>query len=139
MTFALCLQVSAQTLSVRDIMQEPSLAGMRPESEKLSPDGKLVAFSWNAEGREPRNLYLISTDGSDLQMIVSAEKNYEPRTQTPASKLNYGLTVRDDFTRTREKNLGGAEFSERPGIGLCPFWQIRSRRFSFCNATRGRV
>ncbi len=111
LTFALCLQVSAQTLSVRDIMQEPSLAGMRPESEKLSPDGKLVAFSWNAEGREPRNLYLISTDGSDLQMIVSAEKNYEPRTQTPASKLNYGLTVRDDFTRTREKNLGGAEFS----------------------------
>ncbi len=65
LTFALCLKVSAQTLSVRDIMQEPSLAGMRPESEKLSPDGKLVAFAWNAEGREPRNLYLISTGGGD--------------------------------------------------------------------------
>ena len=111
LTFALCLPISAQTLSVRDIMLEPSVAGMRPESEKLSPDGKLVAFSWNAEGREPRNLYLISTGGGEVQMIVNAEKNFEPRAQTPESKLNYGLIVRDDFSRAREKNLGGAEFS----------------------------
>lgn len=41
--------VFAQTLTVRDIMREPSIAGMRPDSERLSPDGKLVAFSWNAE------------------------------------------------------------------------------------------
>jgi hypothetical protein len=45
-TFAFCfvLSVSAQNLSVRDIMREPSIAGMRPDSERLSPDGKTVVF-----------------------------------------------------------------------------------------------
>lgn len=111
-TFVLCLSAFAQTLTVRDIMAEPSIAGMRPDSEKLSPDGKLVTFSWNAEGKEPRNLYLISTSGGEARMIVDAEKNYELRPDaSAASKLNYGLTVRDDFVRAREKNLFGAEFS----------------------------
>ena len=110
--FSLALFASAQTLTVRDIMREPSLAGMRPDSEKLSPDGKLVVFSWNSEGKEPRNLYLVPTDGGGQpRIIVEAEKNYEMRSPAPESKLNYGLTVRDDFTKAREKNLGGAEFS----------------------------
>ncbi len=103
--------IFAQTLTVRDIMREPSIAGMRPDSEKLSPDGKLVAFSWNSEGKEPRNLYLTPTSGGAAKIIVDAEKNYEIRTTAPESKLNYGLTVRDDFIKAREKNLGGAEFS----------------------------
>ncbi len=109
--FAFCLSLSAQTLTVRDIMREPSLAGMRPENEKLSPDGKTVVFSWNAEGKEPRNLYIVSTGGGEPQILVDAEKNFEMRSAAPESKLNYGLTVRDDFVKAREKNLGGAEFS----------------------------
>ncbi len=109
--FAFCLSVSAQTLTVRDIMREPSIAGMRPENEKLSPDGKSVVFAWNAEGKEPRNLYFVPTNGGDAKILVDAEKNYEMRTLAPESKLNYGLTVRDDFAKAREKNLGGADFS----------------------------
>lgn len=112
LTFAFCFFAFGQTLTVRDIMVEPSIAGMRPDSEKLSPDGTLVVFSWNAEGKEPGNLYLVSTRGSGQpQMIVNAEKNYEQRTEQPESKLNYGLIVRDDFTKAREKNLFGADFS----------------------------
>ena len=103
--------IVAQTLTVRDIMREPSIAGMRPDSEKLSPDGKLVAFSWNAEGREPRNLYLMPTGGGAAKIIVDAEKNYEMRPPAPENRLNYGLIVRDDFAKAREKNLSGAEFS----------------------------
>ena len=115
-TFAFCLSAFGQTLTVREIMAEPSMAGMRPDSERLSPDGRLVVFSWNPEGKEPRNLYLISTaagggGGGQAQMLVSAEKNYELRPESAASKLNYGLTVRDEFVRAREKNLSGAEFS----------------------------
>ena len=109
--FAFSLSAFSQTLTVRDIMREPSLAGMRPDDKRLSPDGRLVAFSWNAEGKEPRNLYLISTAGGQARIIVDAEKNYEERTPAPESKLNYGLNVRDDFTKAREKNLGGAAFS----------------------------
>ena len=110
-TSAYCLSAVSQTLTVREIMREPSIAGMRPESEKLSPDGKLVVFAWNADAKEPRNLYLISSSGGQAQMIVAAEKNYEARTPASESKLNYGLIVHDDFVKAREKNLGGAEFS----------------------------
>lgn len=111
LSLAFCLSVVAQTLTVRDIMREPSLAGMRPDNERLSPDGKSVVFAWNAEGKEPRNLYLMPTSGGAAKIIVDAEKNFEQRTPAPESKLNYGLNVRDDFTKAREKNLGGAEFS----------------------------
>lgn len=108
--FIFALSTFSQTLEVRDIMREPSIAGMRPEAEKLSPDGKLVVFSWNAEGKEPRNLY-VSSNGGKPRVLVNAEENYEARTPAPESKLNYGLIVRDDFVKAREKNLGGAEFS----------------------------
>ena len=111
LTIVLCLVAGAQTLTVKDIMREPSVAGMRPDSEKLSPDGKRVVYAWNAEGREPRNLYIVDSDGKNARLLVNAEQNFEPRTPAPESKLNYGLTVRDEFLKAREKNLGGIEFS----------------------------
>ncbi|MBA3600543.1 MAG: hypothetical protein H0W45_04780, partial [Acidobacteria bacterium] len=79
-TFAFCLSAVSQTLTVREMVREPSIAGMRPDNERLSPDGRLVAFSWNAEGNEPRNLYLTSTSVSETRKIVDAEENYEMRT-----------------------------------------------------------
>jgi len=108
----LCLSaVFGQNLTVKEMMREPSLAGMRPESEKLSPDGKFVVYAWNAEGKEPRNLYIVNSDGNNSRILVNAEANYEQRTLPPASKLDYGLIVRDDFVKAREKNLFGVEFS----------------------------
>jgi dipeptidyl aminopeptidase/acylaminoacyl peptidase len=111
LAFLLVCGVNAQNLTVKDIMREPSIAGMRPESEKLSPDGKTVVYSWNADGIEPRNLYIVNSDGGNSRILVNAEANYEQRMLPPESKLNYGLTVRDDFVKAREKNLGGVEFS----------------------------
>lgn len=90
-------------------MREPSLAGMRPDSERISPDGQKVIFSWNAEGKEPRDLYIWT--GGESKILVKAEENFELRSAPPESKLNYGLTVRDDFVKSREKNLFGVEFS----------------------------
>jgi dipeptidyl aminopeptidase/acylaminoacyl peptidase len=101
----------AQNLTVKDIMREPNLSGMRPESEKLSPDGKYVVYAWNADGKEPRNLYIVESDSSNSRILVNAEQNFEPRTLPPSSRLDYGLLVRDDFIKAREKNLGGVEFS----------------------------
>ncbi len=109
--FCLFFSLNAQNLTVKDIMREPSIAGMRPESEKLSPDGKLVVYSWNADGIEPRNLYIVNSNGGDSRILVNAEANYEQKLTPPASKLDYGLIVRDDFTKAREKNLFGVEFS----------------------------
>ena len=117
-TFVICLVIfcfisatNAQTLTIKEIMREPSMAGMRADAERLSPDGKWVVYAWSAEGREPRNLYIVGSDGSKPRILVNAEQNFEPRAQPSESKLNYGLTVRDDFLKAREKNLGGVEFS----------------------------
>jgi dipeptidyl aminopeptidase/acylaminoacyl peptidase len=104
--------VSGQVLTVRDIMAEPSIAGMRIEGEKLSPDGKKVVFLWNAEGRMPRDLYLSSTDKADAKVILRSVDLPRPApTPTPENKLNYGLVVRDDFVRSRENALGNFEWS----------------------------
>src|SRR5215213_2220272 len=109
--FAFCFPAFPQALTVKDIMREPSIAGMRPDSEKLSPDGNRVVYAWNADGREPRNLYIVDSGGSNLRILVNAEQNFEPRGLPPESRLNYGLLVRDEFVKAREKNLGGVEFS----------------------------
>ena len=109
--FLLVLSAYAQNLTVRDIMREPSLAGMRVEGEKLSPDGRKVVFLWNAEGKEPKDLYLWNGTG-DAVKILSPKDLLNPNQPTPPeSKLNYGVTVRDDFAKARDNQLSGFEWS----------------------------
>src|SRR5687768_9957287 len=97
----------AQTFTVRDIMAEPSIAGMRVEGEKLSPDGTKVVYLWNAEGRMPRDLFLVSTSGGEPVKILSPSDLPPPsRAPEKENKLDYGLVLRDDFTKSRENQLG---------------------------------
>src|SRR5690242_17917464 len=70
-SLVLCGLVFSQTLTVREIMAEPSIAGMRVEGEKLSPDGSKVIYLWNAEGKMPRDLYLVATSGGTPQKILT--------------------------------------------------------------------
>jgi dipeptidyl aminopeptidase/acylaminoacyl peptidase len=113
--FLLCLCVlsaTAQQLTVREIMAEPSIAGMRVEGEKLSPDGSKVVYLWNAEGKMPRDLYLVSTSGGAAQKILSVSDLPVPsRTPEKETKLDYGLVLRDDFAKARENQLGNFEWS----------------------------
>ena len=110
--FCLVLDVSAQNLTVRDIMAEPSIAGTRVEGEKLSPDGTKVVYLWNAEGKMPRDLYLVPTSGGTPTIILRPSELPVPtRTPQPESKLNYGLELRDDFAKVRENQLGNFEWS----------------------------
>ncbi len=116
LTFAFLLApgISAQNLTVREIMAEPSIAGMRVTGEKLSPDGKSVVFLWNPEGKPPRDLYLSSTERADAKIILRVGDLPKPSatpTPTPENKLDYGLTVRDDFVKERENQLGNFEWS----------------------------
>jgi len=111
-TFCLCLSGYAQNLTVREIMAEPSIAGQRVEGEKLSPDGTKVIYLWNAEGKQPRDLYLVSTSGGTPQIILRVSDLPKPTaTPTPESKLNYGVEVRDEFVKVRENALGGFDWS----------------------------
>lgn len=103
---------SAQPLTVREIMAEPSIAGMRVEGEKLSPDGAKVVYLWNAKGKMPRDLYLVSTSGGAETKILSPSDLPPPSRQPEKeNKLDYGLTLRDDFVKDRENQLGNFEWS----------------------------
>jgi dipeptidyl aminopeptidase/acylaminoacyl peptidase len=112
-----CLAISGnnalgQSLTVRQIMAEPSLAGQRVEGEKLSPDGKSVIFLWNAEGKPRRDLYLVPSAGGTPQIILrSSDLPEPPRQPDRPDPLNYGVEVRDQFVRDRENQLGGFEWS----------------------------
>lgn len=102
----------AQTLTVREIMAEPSIAGMRVSSEKLSPDGSKVVFLWNAEGKMPLDIYISSTSRAAPVKILSQRDLPPPPPRTePESKLTYGLTVRDEFVKERENAIGNLEWS----------------------------
>ena len=102
----------AQNLNVREIMAEPSIAGMRVESEKLSPDGSKMIFLWNAEGKLPRHLYLVSTRGGTPERILSpADLPAPQRPSERENKLDYGVDTRDEFVRERENQLGNFEWS----------------------------
>ena len=108
----LVLTSLAQELTVRDIMAEPSIAGMRADGEKLSPDGTKVIYLWNADGKMPRDLYLVPTSGGTPAVILKVSDLPVPsRTPERENKLNYGVDMRDEFTRGRENQLGNFEWS----------------------------
>ena len=113
LALAVCLQVvHAQTLSVHDIMAEPSIAGMRVDGERLSPDGKQVIYLWNPEGKMPRSLYIQSTSGGAATKLLSPGDLPRPTRQSEReNKLNYGVDMRDQFVRDRENQLGNFEWS----------------------------
>ena len=116
LTFAavllLCNHLAAQDLTVPVIMAEPSIAGMRAENESLSPDGTKIIYLWNPEGRMPLDLYLASTSGGPAKMILKVSDLPEPkRPPEKENKLDYGLTLRDDFVKERENRLGSFEWS----------------------------
>lgn len=102
----------SQTISVSEMMAEPSIAGMRVAGERLAPDGKTVVFLWNAEGKMPLDLYMVSTSGGTPRKILSPPDLQNLRTQTEReNKLDYGLTVRDDFVKARENQIGNIVWS----------------------------
>ncbi len=110
--FSLFLSVSAQNLTVREIMREPSVAGTRVQSETISPDGKNVVYRWNAEGKQPLDLYLVPTSGGEARKILSpADLLTNPPPAEKDNKLNYGLIVNDEFVTSRRNQIGNLQWS----------------------------
>ncbi len=111
-SFALIHVVSAQNLTVKEIMKEPSMAGMRVEGERLSPDGKYVAYLWNAEGKEPRDLYLVSTAGGDaIKPLSPGELLTKKDAKEKDDPLEYGVVTNDEFAKSQRNGLGNLRWS----------------------------
>ncbi|HYE66363.1 MAG TPA: alpha/beta fold hydrolase [Pyrinomonadaceae bacterium] len=113
-------QSPASQLTVRDIMAEPSIAGMRPVGEKLSPNGEQAAFLWSATGREPHNLYLVSTRGGEPKLLVRAvDKPQESRADKTENRdearagegKEERVMQRDAVQQARERSVSGIEWS----------------------------
>ena len=104
--------MSAQ-LTIAEMMAEPSLAGQRPSSARLSPDGTKLIFLWNAEGKPRRDLYMVATTGGTPEIILRVgDLPARPRPPERENKLNYGVELRDEFARDREgPSLGGFNWS----------------------------
>lgn len=118
--FALAFAQSSTTLTVRDIMAEPSIAGMRVEGEKVSPQGSAVAYLWSATGREPRDLYVVSTAGGEAKLLVRAvDKPQETRPESEATRdesragerREERVMQRDRAQQAREQSVSGIEWS----------------------------
>ncbi len=117
---ALSLASQTARLTVRDIMAEPSIAGMRPEGEKLSPNGEQVAYLWSASGRDPRDLYLVSIRGGEPRLLVRAvdeDKEARPaQTETldesrASERKEERVMQRDAAQEARERSVSGIEWS----------------------------
>ncbi|MBV9960104.1 MAG: hypothetical protein JO360_16885, partial [Acidobacteria bacterium] len=116
-------QTASSSLTVRDIMSEPSIAGMRPAGERLAPDGQHVVYLWSVTGKEPLDLYLVETRGEKpgtpllLVRAVDAPKEArEDKTQTKDQATTGGrkeerVMQRDAAQQAREQSINAVEWS----------------------------
>ena len=112
--FTICFVCSAytQNLTVKEIMKQPSIAGMRISGERLSPDGKWVIYLWNAEGKNPRDLYLVSTLGGKTKKILSPKDLITKKdVKKKPDPLEYGVVTNDAFVRSRRNQIGNLRWS----------------------------
>ena len=119
--FVCAFAQSPATLTVRDIMAEPSIAGMRAEGEKISMDGRAVAFLWSAAGREPRDLYVVSTTGGEEPRLLvrAVDKPQETRPESGATRdeartgerREERVMQRDAAQQSREQSVSGIDWS----------------------------
>ena len=49
----------------------------------ISPDGEYVVYSWNADGVEPRNLYIVDSSGINPPRMLVQERMQGVREQLP--------------------------------------------------------
>ena len=135
--FVSALAQSPAALTVRDIMAEPSIAGMRAEGEKISPDGRAAAYLWSVAGREPRDLYVVSTGGGEPRLLARAvDKPQETRPESGAARdetrtgerREERIMQRDAAQQAREQSVSGIEWSPDGHRLLFPLWRCEQIR-----------
>ncbi len=110
---ALIVSITAQNLTVKEIMKEPSVAGARISGERLSPDGKWVLYLWNAGALPAEDLYLVSASGGDATKVLTASQLADPpkEKEEKTDPLEYGVVVNDDFVKARRGGIGNIRWS----------------------------
>jgi dipeptidyl aminopeptidase/acylaminoacyl peptidase len=119
--FASAFAQSPAPLTVREIMAEPSIAGMRAEGEKLAPNGGWVAYLWSATALSPRDLYMVSTRGGEqpklLARAVDEPQESRPEATKTQDEARTGerkeerVMQRDAAQQAREQSVSAIEWS----------------------------
>jgi dipeptidyl aminopeptidase/acylaminoacyl peptidase len=119
--FSPAVAQSPASLTVREIMGEPSIAGMRAEGEKLAPNGEWVAYVWSAAGLEPRDLYVVSTRGGErARLMARAVDEPQEGSRDATGKQDEAraderkeerVMRRDAAQEAREQSVSGIEWS----------------------------
>ena len=93
-------------------MKQPSIAGMRISGERLSPNGKWVVYLWNAEGKNPRDVYLVPTSGGEAKKILSPKDLLRAKKEKKkADPLEYGVKITDKFVLSRKNQVGNLRWA----------------------------
>lgn len=57
-------------LSLERIFKKPYIAGSRPSDPTISPDGKLMIYSWDRNAENKFRTWMMNSDGSDARQIA---------------------------------------------------------------------
>lgn len=109
---AVAISANAQSLTIPQIMAEPSIAGQRVSGANISPDGKQLVFYWNPEGHPRRNLYIMPVAGGEPRLLLSpSDLPQLPQRPQRVNPLDYGVAEFDEFDEARRGQLGGVNWS----------------------------
>lgn len=78
---------AAEPLSLEELYSLPRIIGTAPSEPVFSPDGDRLAFLWNAEGREFRDVWVTPVAEPDLRRLTSFARPSAPAASTPEAIL----------------------------------------------------
>jgi dipeptidyl aminopeptidase/acylaminoacyl peptidase len=106
-TILLSAVASAQSvLPLERIFNKPYIAGSRPTSPNISPDGKFIIFRWDSTNNNKYRYWMMNSDGNDMHMIqdtLVGEIEWSPDSRTIACTKKGDIFLTDHHFKNFER------------------------------------
>lgn len=90
-------------IPLKRIFFKPYIAGSRPNSQKISPDGKLILYRWDEKAENKYRFWLMNSDGTNNHQIADtlvSEIEWSPDAKTIACVRQGDIFLTDTSFRT---------------------------------------